>query len=139
MTSHPMKVLDDYKSAVYAKDVDGFVALYDADVRIFDMWGQWLYDGVEAWRGMVEDWFGSLGAERVVVEMDDVQIVMADDLAVIHSFITYKGVSAEGQELRAMQNRLTNVLKQKDGLWKIIHQHSSAPANFETGKVMFRR
>ena len=71
------QVLDAYKTAVYAKDVDAFVALYDRDVRIFDMWGRWSYDGAEAWRKMVTDWFGSLGTERVGVEFADVQITSA--------------------------------------------------------------
>ncbi|HEX2698058.1 MAG TPA: nuclear transport factor 2 family protein, partial [Anaerolineales bacterium] len=100
------KVLDAYKSAVYAKDVDAFVSLYDRDVRIFDLWGAWSYSGIQAWRKMVTDWFGSLGAERVVVETSDVKIAATDKLATLSAFIVYKGVSAEGGELRSMQNRL---------------------------------
>ncbi len=30
-----------YEAAVLAKDVDAFVALYDQDVCVFDMRGQW--------------------------------------------------------------------------------------------------
>jgi ketosteroid isomerase-like protein len=45
-----IQVLDSYKAAVKAKDVDAFVALYDQDVRVFDLWGVWSYQGVEAWR-----------------------------------------------------------------------------------------
>lgn len=33
-----IQVLDAYKAAVAAKDVDAFVALYDQDVRVFDLW-----------------------------------------------------------------------------------------------------
>jgi len=29
------------------------------------MWETWLYDGRDAWRGMIEGWFSSLGDERV--------------------------------------------------------------------------
>jgi ketosteroid isomerase-like protein len=32
-----LQVLDDYKAAVFAKDVDSFVALYDRDVLVFDI------------------------------------------------------------------------------------------------------
>ena len=38
-----------------------------------------------------------------------------------------------------MQNRLTWVLKQKDGAWKIVHEHTSAPVDFETAKVILQR
>jgi len=41
-----LQVLSDYKAAVFAKDVDRYVDLYDEDVLIFDMWGVWSYDGV---------------------------------------------------------------------------------------------
>ena len=133
-----MQVLDSYKTAVTTKDVDAFVALYDQDVRVFDIWGEWSYKGVEAWRGMVTDWFGSLGNERVIVDMDGVQTIVEHDIAIVHAFVIYKGVSAEGKELRAMQNRLTWVLKRENGAWKIVHEHTSAPVNIETSKVILQ-
>lgn len=132
-------VLDAYKAAVFAKDVGAFVALYDQDVCVFDMWDTWAYDGAAAWREMVAGWFGSLGSERVEVDFDDVQTTLTQDVAIAHAFVTYKGLSAEGEELRALQNRLTVVLRPKDGVWKIIHEHSSAPADFETMKVILQR
>ena len=133
-----MQVLDSYKTAVTTKDVDAFVALYDQDVRVFDIWGEWSYKGVEAWRGMVTDWFGSLGNERVIVDMDGVQTIVEHDIAIVHAFVIYKGVSAEGKELRAMQNRLTWVLKRENSAWKIVHEHTSAPVNIETSKVILQ-
>ena len=135
----PKEVLDAYKAAVYAKDVDAFMALYDQDVRIFDLWGEWVYDGPEAWRGMATGWFSSVGTDTVVVEMDDVKIIHSGDIAITHAFVTYKGVSAEGKDLRAMQSRHTWVFKQKDGAWKIVHEHSSAPVDRESSKVILQR
>jgi uncharacterized protein (TIGR02246 family) len=134
-----LQVLDSYKAAVKTKDVDAFVALYDQDVCIFDMWGEWSYKGIEAWRRMVIDWFGSLlGAERVIVDFNGVQTILGNDIAIAHAFVVYKSVSADGDELRSMQNRLTWALKHKDGIWKIIHEHTSAPVNFETSKVILQ-
>ncbi len=133
------QILDAYKAAVYAKDVEAFVALYDQDVRVFDMWGRWSYDGAEAWRGMVTNWFDSLGTERVAVDFAEVQTTSARDVVVAHAFVTYRGLSAKGEALRAMRNRVTVVLRQKDGTWKIVYEHSSAPADFETSKVMLER
>ena len=132
------QVLDSYKAAVKAKDVDAFVALYDQQVCVFDMWGEWSYKGIEAWRRMVTDWFGSLGTDRVVVDFNDVQTILGNDIAVAHALVIYKGVSAGGDELRSMQNRLTWALKHRDGVWKILHEHSSAPIDFETLKVILK-
>ena len=68
------------------------------------------------------------------------QSTVADGVAVVHAFLTFKGVSADGEKLRAMNNRLTWMLRREgDGSWKIVHEHTSAPADFETSKVMLQR
>jgi uncharacterized protein (TIGR02246 family) len=139
-TENPvLRILDDYKASVFAKDVDAFLDLYDRDVHVFDMWGAWSHTGIAAWREMVVNWFSSLGTDRVVVGFDDVQVVEASDLAFIHAFVTYKGISAEGVELRAMNNRMTLALQQKGGKWRVVHEHTSAPVNHETLKAALKR
>jgi ketosteroid isomerase-like protein len=104
------------------------------------MWGRWSYDGAEAWRKMATEWFASLKSEQVAVVFEDVQTVVGDEVAVADAFVTYKGLSAEGDGLRAMNNRLTWALrKQADGAWKVVHEHSSAPADLDTGRVQLQR
>ena len=133
------QMLDAYAAAVRAKDVDAFLALYADDVRNFDLWSVWSYDGKDALRGMVEEWFGSLGDDVVAVEFDEVRTQAGDDVGAVSAFLTFRGLSAEGEELRSMNNRLTWVLrKDGDGTWKIVHEHTSAPAGDE-GKVQLRR
>jgi uncharacterized protein (TIGR02246 family) len=133
------EMLEAYSAAVRAKDVDAFVALYADDVRTFDLWSEWSYDGKAAFRGMVTEWFGSLGDDVVAVEHDDVRTQAGEDVAALSAFLTYRALSPEGEELRSMNNRLTWVLrKDGDGSWKIVHKHTSAPAGDE-GKVQLRR
>jgi uncharacterized protein (TIGR02246 family) len=133
------EMLDKYAAAVRAKDVDAFVALYADDVRTFDLWSVWSYDGKPALREMVEEWFGSLGTDTVAVEFSEVRFETGDDVAAVSAFTTYRGLSAEGEELRSMNNRLTWILRREsDGAWKIVHEHTSAPAGDE-GKVQLRR
>jgi uncharacterized protein (TIGR02246 family) len=133
------ETLDAYAAAVRAKDVDAFVGLYADDVRTFDLWSVWSYDGKAALREMVAEWFGSLGTDVVAVEFDDVRSDTGNDVAAVSAFTTYRGLSADGEELRSMNNRLTWVLrKEADGTWKIAHEHTSAPAGDE-GKVQLRR
>ena len=133
-------ILDRYRTAVYAKDVDAFIGLYADDARVFDLWGHWLYRGSAEWRKPAEEWFTSLGTDRSSPEFHDVQIEVGDRVAAVHAFITYRGLSAEGKELRSMDNRISWVLrKNSDGAWKIIHEHTSAPVDFDTGKVTLRR
>ncbi|MGF6512450.1 YybH family protein [Paraburkholderia sp. 32] len=134
-----LQVLEGYKAAVLAKDVDAFVALYDRDAVVFDMWGTWSYHGIASWRDMVEGWFGSLGTERVIVDFSAAQTIVAADLAVVHAFATYKAVDADGLELRSMDNRLTMTLRQQADGWKIVHQHTSSPIEVCRAQVIFRR
>jgi len=134
------EILAAYAAAVRAKDVDAFVGLYSEDVRTFDLWEQWTYDGKEALRAMVAEWFGSLPAdEEVVIRFDEVRTQAGSDVAAVSAFTTFAAVSPDGTELRSMNNRLTWVLrKDADGAWKIVHEHTSAPAGDE-GKVQLRR
>lgn len=138
-----MGELDDiarrYAAAVYAKDEAAFLALYDDDVVVFDMWDAWTYQGREAWAGMVKAWFGSLGEERVGVTFTPVHAVVEADWAVWCAIVRYAGLGADDQELRAMENRVSWTLRRGAEGWRIIHEHSSAPASFDTMKVSLKR
>jgi uncharacterized protein (TIGR02246 family) len=124
-----------YAAAVGGKDVDAFAALYAEDVRVFDLWGSWSYDGLAAWRNAAEEWFRSLGDERVAVHFAEARVGERS----LSAFVTYRGLSAAGEDLRAMVNRLTWVLERRDDEWKIVHEHTSAPAGLEDGKVQLSR
>jgi ketosteroid isomerase-like protein len=124
---------------VHAKDVEAFMRLYSPKVRVFDAWGVWLYEDAAAWRISVEGWFSSLGAERVKVTFDDVHKVGTEDLANVSAIVTYAGLSAQGEELRSMQNRLSWGLRTSGHVLRIIHEHTSAPIGFEDMKAILQR
>jgi ketosteroid isomerase-like protein len=124
--------LAQYKAAVYSKDVDAFVSLYAYDVHVFDMWNQWELRGIDAWRGMAQGWFASLGNERVVVSSSSIESTVSADIALGHATVTYTAVSTEGKELRSLDNRITIALKRMGGAWKIFHEHTSGPIDHKT-------
>jgi uncharacterized protein (TIGR02246 family) len=134
------EMLTAYAAAVRGKDVEAFLGLYTDDVRTFDLWSVWTYDGKNALREMVAEWFGSLPDDEIVaVKFDDVRTEAGSEVAAISAFTTFAAESPDGSELRSMNNRLTWVLrKDADGAWKIAHEHTSAPAGDE-GKVQLRR
>lgn len=133
------RILDLYKSAVHAKDVDAFLAIYDDDVHIFDMWGQWSLRGIDAWRKMATDWFSSLGTDSVVVSADEVEATATGQLAVGHAIVTYTAMSAEGKERRSLNNRLSVGLRKIGDSWKIFHEHTSAPIDHRSAKAILQR
>jgi len=126
------RVLKDYAAAVLAKDLTAFMSLYDPGIFVFDSWDVWSYEGVEAWSGMTQEWFTSLGAERVAVEFTDERSSLSPTLAYAAATVRYTALSATGQSLRSLQNRITIVLELKNGKWQIVHQHRSSPIDFET-------
>jgi ketosteroid isomerase-like protein len=132
-------VLDKYKSAVFAKDVESFLSLYDDNVQVFDMWGSWSYKGIASWRKMVAEWFGSLGNERVRVEMSEIQTKTISNFGYASAIVKYSAVSSEGEVLRWLENRMTMVLELVGPDWKIVHEHTSAPTDPETLKVSLKR
>ena len=83
------KLFDAYAAAVAACDIVAFVALYDTDVRVFDLWNSWSYDGIAAWRRTVMEWFGSLGDERVKVDAHEIRPIVTGELAIVTAFVTY--------------------------------------------------
>lgn len=133
------RVIEAYKAAVAARDITAFMRLYDPAVRVFDTWGVWSYEGASAWQVAVEGWFASHPSDRLKVTFEDVSSVSTPAFACVSTIVTYAVVSAQGEPVNAMQNRLTWVLKTSGHVPRIIHEHTSAPAGFEDGKVILQR
>jgi ketosteroid isomerase-like protein len=133
------RILGIYESAVFKKDVEAFMRLYEPSVRVYDAWGVWSYEGSDAWQRAVEGWFTSLGTERVRVTFDEVQTWMGKDVSSVSAIVTYAGFSAEGEQLRAMQNRITWVLRTIGHVPRIVHEHTSAPLGFNDSKAILAR
>jgi ketosteroid isomerase-like protein len=121
------RLCESYRHAVHEKDVAAFLGLYHPSARIFDTWGAWSYEGEKDRRKVIEQWFSSLGEERVAVTFDRLQATVSGDLAMLTARAVYAAISASDEELRSMQNRLTWVLIFEGGTWKIIHEHTSVP------------
>ncbi|MEO8310429.1 MAG: nuclear transport factor 2 family protein [Caldimonas sp.] len=134
-----LRVVESYKSAVFAADADAFMRLYHPTVRVFDAWGVWLYEGAPAWQRAVEGWFTSLGSERVRASFAEVQVLAGQPVAVLNAIVSYAAESATGEPLRSMQNRITWVLRETGHVFRIVHEHTSAPIGFEDSKAILTR
>ena len=127
-----------YQAAVLAKDVEAFVSIYADDARIFELWGTWEHD-IASWREMAKGWFAFLGDQRSVVSAHDVRTQVAGDMALLSASLTYTAVDAAGAQLRALDNRLSWVLRQRGGRWVVVHEHTSVPLAHEDGKGILKR
>ena len=133
------ELLTVYSESAYAKDVDRFMTNYADDVRVFDLWGSWEVRGATAWSEGIAGWFDSLGDDRVVVQFDDVEVAVSGELAALNAFVAYSAESASGERIRQMTNRLSWTLARSGDSWRVTHEHTSAPVDPETGKVMLSR
>ncbi len=133
-------IVEAYKTCVLHKDAAALVGLYTEDVRVFDTWGVWSYEGALSWQQALEEWFGSLGTDRVSVAFDDVQVFEGGGAATLSAVVKYTAVSDTGIAVRSLHNRLTWGLRNDgDGGWKIGHEHTSAPIGLGDMKAILRR
>ena len=129
-------LFEDYKKAVFEKNADAFLSLYHStDFVGFDLWEEWVKTP-STWKAMVHNWFSSLGTDRVQVEFDSIQEKISGDLSTAHAIGTFTAISPDGKNLRSLQNRITWIARKENGVWRIIHEHTSAPVNHETLKVI---
>ena len=137
--ANPIDALfEDYRAAVLAKDVDALLRLYDDEVRVFDAWAAWSHDGARAWRAVIQGWFASLGPESVRVTFDEIRTLGDGHLWHASAIVTYAAISASGERLRAMQNRLTWVVRSRPSPC-VVHEHTSAPIGVDDMKAILRR
>ena len=133
------RVIEGYKAAVAARDIDALMRLYDPAARVFDAWGAWSYEGSSAWQVAVEGWFASHPTDRFKVSFEEVSAVTAPTFASVSAIVTYAVFSAQGEQLNSMQNRLTWALKTSGHVLRIVHEHTSAPIGFEDHKAILQR
>lgn len=132
-------ILKKYSQSILEKDLETHCSLYDDNVLVYDMWQNWTYKGIKEWKKNVQDWFSSLGELRDTVSFEEIDMIEKEELALITSIVRFAAIDQQGVELRYLQNRFTWVLSKKESLWKIIHQHSSSPIDFESMKPLLEK
>ncbi|WP_029198068.1 YybH family protein [Paenibacillus alginolyticus] len=132
-------VLENYKSAIYEKDVERFVSTFASDIHIYDCWENWECIGISQWKEIVKEWFNGLSEEGVLLktDIDDVVVVENSNLAFVHCAVTFAAYNESREKLRQMTNRFTFCLRKENESWTITHTHSSLPISMETGKGIF--
>lgn len=128
-----------YIDAVASRNAIALVQLYDPNVRIFDAWGVWEYNGTADWQIAVEGWFASTPNDKLQVSFSECTVVGTLDVATMTAIVTYASISAEGKETHSMQNRMTWILRTVGHNLRIVHEHTSAPIGFEDMKAILKK
>lgn len=127
-------VMDDLANAIRAKDVDALMAHYAPDVLTFDLLPPLQYQGADAVRKRVSQWFSSFQG-FIGLEMRNLSITAGDDVAFCSSLNGSTGTNKDGAKIE-MWWRATNGFRKVDGKWLVTHGHSSEPFDTASGKAL---
>jgi ketosteroid isomerase-like protein len=97
-----------YREAVWNKDAKAMTELYDKEAVIFDTWDQGYVESSSEWNKIIEDWFNSLGDEKVKVDFEMENIHQSDNVGFASAVIQFRAISGDGNVLRSMKNRINS-------------------------------
>ena len=127
---------DNWAKAFEARNIDGIMAVYaPGDALIaYDVVAPLEYKGKEAYRKDYLE-FVSQYDGPIHVEYRDMRILSSGDLGVIHALERFTGKLKNGQP-SDIWLRATSAVQKLDGKWLIVHDHISAPVDFESGRAV---
>ncbi|NDV00667.1 YybH family protein [Pseudoroseicyclus tamaricis] len=132
-----LALAETYARAVWEKDQELFLSIYDDKLLAYDTWDSWSIEGRRRWGDMASEWFGSLQKERVRAVIVPERIDISGDMALLAGALTFTAISPDDRELRSITSRLTWSLRQGPSGWTITHEHGSAPVDFADHKADF--
>lgn len=126
-----------YKHAAQTRDKEAMMALYRRDTELFDMWNAYHLRGIDNIRSMVNQWFDSIGDERLEVDFSEVQLKQDHNIAFAYAFVHFRAMDAAGNVLRQMKNRMTLCFVKEGVSWRVSHQHTSIPISTQNMQGIF--
>ena len=90
------------------------------------------YKGKEAYRKDYIEFLAQYDGP-IHVEFRDMRVLSSGDVGFIHALERFSGRLKNGQQ-SDMWLRATSGVRKIDGKWLIVHDHVSAPTDFESGK-----
>jgi uncharacterized protein (TIGR02246 family) len=119
------QLIDGWAKALRAKDVNGIMSNYAADILLFDIAPPLQSKGADAYRKNWEEWFASWQGP-IGYEISDLSITAGGGVAFSHSLNRIHGKRTNGEETDVWV-RLTACRRKINGKWLITHEHVSVP------------
>jgi ketosteroid isomerase-like protein len=130
------EMLEAQAKAVQKQNIDEAVKNYAPDVLIYDVVGPLRHDkGVASVKQRLTQWFSTFAEGSAIgFELVDLSVSAGEDLAFSHSLNHVNAPLKAGGALDMFWRETLNWEK-IDGVWKIVHAHSSVPFDPATGKA----
>ncbi len=126
--------IEDLAKAIRAKDIDGVMSLYASNVVSFDIVPPLRYVGADGKRRAWQEVFAAYPGS-IVYEVRDLNVTMNGELAFVHSVNHVKGTLASGH-ISDLWLRWTACFRRIDGVWLVVHDHVSVPADLAHGQAV---
>ncbi|MGE8187773.1 YybH family protein [Pseudomonas sp. NPDC086278] len=128
-------LIDTYRQAVMAKDVEKVMTLYADDIVSFDAVKALQFKGKPAYRAHWLECMEMCPGPHLF-DFDQVKIEAGEHVAFAH-WLAHCGGTNEQGETQACWMRGTACYRRDAGLWRIVHEHWSAPFDMQSGSALF--
>jgi ketosteroid isomerase-like protein len=126
--------VEDFAKAVGARDIDRVMSLYAPNIVSFDLNPPLRYAGTDnkrrAWQAFFDTYLGP-----VAYEPRDLNVMADGELAFVHSLNHVQGKVASGHDTD-LWVRWTACFRRIDGVWLVVHDHVSVPADLKNGHAV---
>jgi ketosteroid isomerase-like protein len=124
--------VEDLVKALRAKDIDGVMALFAPDLVSFDIAPPLRYFGADGKRRAWQEAFAAFSGP-IDYEVRDLSVTTNSELAFVHSLNHISATLASGHI--DMWLRWTACFRQINGVWLVVHDHVSVPADPCMGRL----
>jgi ketosteroid isomerase-like protein len=126
--------VEDYAKAISAKDIDSVMSFFAPNLVSFDIAIETLrYVGADNKR---REWQKAFAAySSIAYEVRDLNVTTHGELAFVHAVNHVNGTLASGH-ITDMWVRWTACFRRIDGVWLVVHDHVSVPADLEHGQAV---
>jgi uncharacterized protein (TIGR02246 family) len=126
--------VQDWAEAIRAKDLDGLMSLYAPDVASFDVVPPLRFVGADhkrrAWEGTFAAYPGP-----IAYEVRELNVTTEGELGFAHSLNHVSATQASG-DITELWLRWTACFRRIDGVWLVVHDHVSVPADIRHGQAL---
>ena len=126
--------VEDLAKALRAKDIDGVMSLYAPNIVSFDIVPPLRYVGADNKRHAWQEAF-AVYTGPFAYEVRDLNVTTHGELAFVHSLNHVNGTRASGH-VTDLWLRWTACFRRIDGIWLVVHDHVSVPADLERGQAI---
>jgi ketosteroid isomerase-like protein len=126
--------VEDAVNAIRARDIDGVMSLYAPNIVSFDLTPPLRYAGADSKRRAWQEAFAAFTGP-IAYEVRDLNVTTQGELAFVHGVNHVSGTLANGR-ITDLWLRWTACFRRLDGVWLVVHDHVSVPADLEHGRAV---